>query len=216
MSEKENKFCELRALLDAELWDDARDFIEAGADVDSTTERWLTYQDACSISPPLTLLMYYTICVGLSQMRFLLVEGADLSLTCSCGQTALMKAARAGILEPMQLLLDHGAAEGIHHRDDNEGTALLLLANLGTEEMFHLLLEYGAFVDDVDDQGCNILHLAVIFSNEEMLKTCLSAGVDFTQKDRYGETPLQTATIDKLVTMQRLLQVAYRKNPKPD
>lgn len=209
---KENRFEELKALLDAELWDDARKLIASGADINSTTDRWITLFGYYDIPAPLTLLMYYTVYQGLPQMRFLLSEGADLSRTCCCGETALMKAASAGVIEPMKLLLEYGAAIGIKVKNCDGNSALFLLEEHGTAAMMQLLLDAGASLDERAEDESTLLHYAVMNNNADLVKGCLRAGIDLYVKDTLcNETALEMAITDRQIYMQRLLRVAYRK-----
>jgi ankyrin repeat protein len=123
------------------------------------------------------------------------------------GTTPLMRAAKAGDLPFIEMLLDAGAE--VHFRTERGGVdALLLAAGVGTAEQdttgrfkteaqaiaaIDLLIAHGADVSSVDTRGRNAAHGAAMQGYNEVIRHLASLGVDLTQQDNNGYSPLDTA-----------------------
>jgi ankyrin repeat protein len=123
------------------------------------------------------------------------------------GSTALMRAAKAGDLPFMQMLIDAGAQ--VEFRTERGGVdALLLAAGVGTTEQdttgrfktqvqaiaaIDLLIQSGADISSVDARGRNAAHGAAMQGYNDVLRHLASLGVDLTLEDNNGHTPLDTA-----------------------
>jgi ankyrin repeat protein len=123
------------------------------------------------------------------------------------GTTALMRAAKAGDLPFMQMLLDAGAS--VELRTERGGVdALLLAAGVGTTEQdttgrfktqaqaiaaIDLLVEHGADLRTVDNRGRNAAHGAALQGYDDVLTHLARRGVDLTLADNDGFSPLDTA-----------------------
>lgn len=125
----------------------------------------------------------------------------------AAGTTPLMRAAKAGDIPAIQLLLDAGADYSL--KTERRGvTALLLAAGVGTTEQdttgrykteqqaieaIELLVERGADIHAVDSRGRNALHGAALQGYNEVIRFLAGQGVDLELADNDGHTPLDTA-----------------------
>jgi ankyrin repeat protein len=123
------------------------------------------------------------------------------------GTTALMRAAKAGDLPFMQMLLDAGAM--VDYRTERGGVdALLLAAGVGTAEQdttgrfktqaqaieaIDMLIAHGADLHTVDARGRNAAHGAALQGYNDVLRHLAELGIDMTLADNDGYTPLDTA-----------------------
>jgi len=123
------------------------------------------------------------------------------------GTTPLMRAAKAGDIAFMQMLLAAGAR--VDPRTQRGGVdALLLAAGVGTTEQdttgrfktqaqaieaIDLLVSNGADVHSVDARGRNAAHGAAMQGYDDVLRHLAALGVDLTLEDADGHTPLDTA-----------------------
>ena len=123
------------------------------------------------------------------------------------GSTALMRAAKAGDVPFMEMLLDAGAMVDL--RTERRGVdALLLAAGVGTTEQdttgrfktqaqavsaIDLLIAHGADLHSLDSNGRNAAHGAALQGYNDVLVHLAGLGVDLTLADANGHTPLDTA-----------------------
>jgi ankyrin repeat protein len=123
--------------------------------------------------------------------RFLAL-GVDVNRPTREGTTPLMCAAQRA---PMaQLLIDAGA-----HLDAQTSmgrTALMLAAaSRSGSEVVELLLEFGAKVERLDNDGCAALSYAARAGRTASAQALLTAGADVNRMNRHGWTPLQEAIL---------------------
>jgi ankyrin repeat protein len=123
------------------------------------------------------------------------------------GTTALMRAAKAGDVPFMEMLLEAGAR--VDFRTERRGVdALLLAAGVGTAEQdttgrfkteaqaiaaIDLLIANGADVNSVDANGRNAAHGAAMQGYNAVIRHLAGLGVDLTLADDNGYSPLDTA-----------------------
>ena len=118
----------------------------------------------------------------------LLDRGADADAQNDIGHAPLHSAANAGIAE---LLLDRGA--DIDARTYQQGyTPLHSVAARPDLETVNLLLDRGAQIHDLDNNGASFLHLAVLLG-PEMMRRALSMGADVDAVRVGFGTPLNIA-----------------------
>ncbi|MBX5461848.1 MAG: ankyrin repeat domain-containing protein [Steroidobacteraceae bacterium] len=131
-------------------------------------------------------------------------RGADTMLT--VGTTPLIRAARAGDVAAMRLLLAHGAnvelttARGITPLMAAAGNGASKIDTRGryrTEEQaieaVKLLLAAGANVNARDESGQTALHGAARWGWNDLVKTLVAANVDLNAKDAQGRTAADIA-----------------------
>jgi ankyrin repeat protein len=136
--------------------------------------------------------------------RTKLDRGDDTMLT--AGTTPLLRAAKAGDIEVMKLLLAQGANPKLVTR--NGVNPLMAAAGLGTKEedttgrrktqaetieAIKLCLEAGVDVNTADNRGQTALHGAAFQGYDDVVKFLASHGANLDAKDRQGKTPLDSA-----------------------
>jgi ankyrin repeat protein len=131
-------------------------------------------------------------------------RGADMMLT--IGATPLLRAAKAGDVESVRLLLEHGANPNLPNIQGI--TPVMAAAGLGSNEIdtrgrfktqpdlvacVDLLVKAGADVNAHDHNGSTALHGAALFGYDDVIKTLVAHNADINAKDNKGMTPLDSA-----------------------
>lgn len=99
------------------------------------------------------------------------------------GKTQLMKAARSGQQEIVQLLLDWGAQPNIKDRCGR--TAVEIAASVKHDNVVKLLVSHGADID---------LATASLLGDTDLVRQLITRGVDVNTRTAEGLTPLMLAT----------------------
>ena len=198
-------------------WDLAKDFIEAGADVD----QWDIYGEAplftavglrsrtdggrASIDPP-------NETDGLTIVRLLLERGANPNMqlffrpanvrgsTNTRGSTPLIRAANNNDMEVVQLLLAHGADATLYMADRQTPIHAVLAGRANEKdaiEMIEVLHAAGTDVNVValvvhmeEVRGGSALHYAVRKRYKDVIRLLAEYGIDLNLKDQDGLTAL--------------------------
>jgi ankyrin repeat protein len=136
--------------------------------------------------------------------RTKLDRGNDTVLT--TGTTPLLRAAKAGDVPAIRVLLAHGANAALATR--NGVNALMIAAGLGTKEedttgrdkteaetieTIRLMLEAGLDVNAVDDRGQTAVHGAALQGYDQVVRFLAERGAALDVKDKRGFTPLDVA-----------------------
>jgi len=136
--------------------------------------------------------------------RTKLDRGNDTVLT--TGTTPLLRAAKAGDVAAMRLLLVKGADAGLATR--NGVTPLMIAAGVGTKEedttgrnktepdtieAIKLLLGAGADINAADSRGQTALHGAALQGMDQVVRLLAEQGARLDVKDKRGFTPLDAA-----------------------
>ena len=131
-------------------------------------------------------------------------RGADMMLT--IGATPLLRAAKAGDVEAVRLLLAHGANPNLPNIQGV--TPVMAAAGLGSNEIdtrgrfktepelvacVDLLVKAGADVNAHDHNGSTALHGAALFGYDDVVKDLVAHNADINAKDKKGMTPLDSA-----------------------
>ena len=83
---------------------------------------------------------------------------------------------------------------------------LLEAARLGQVEQVRLLLDKGANINGVDEQGTTPLMKAISSNNFELIAILIAKGADVNAKNRYGNTALMNAAeADNIKALEILL-----------
>ncbi|HVZ19646.1 MAG TPA: ankyrin repeat domain-containing protein [Vicinamibacterales bacterium] len=113
------------------------------------------------------------------------------------GATPLMRAARSGDVEMLNVLLDHGA--DVNRAMSSRMTALLFASTANRRKSPHdalaaakICVEHGADVNAQNAAGESALHLAVSTS-DDLVRYLAEHGARLDVKDRQGRTPLDIA-----------------------
>jgi ankyrin repeat protein len=136
--------------------------------------------------------------------RVKLDRGDDTMLT--TGTTPLLRAAKAGDVEVIQLLLAKDADPKLANR--NGINPVMAAAGLGTKEedtsgrrktepeaieSIKLVLDAGVDINAVDTRGQTALHGAAEKGNDQVVKFLAERGAKLDIKDKQGKTPLDAA-----------------------
>jgi ankyrin repeat protein len=131
-------------------------------------------------------------------------RGADLLLT--VGTTPLLRAAKAGDVEAMRLLLAHGAKADL--ANSLGVTPLMAAAGLGSNEIdtrgkyvtekdaiaaIDLLITAGAQVNALDNSGRSAVYGAAYWGWNDVIKSLAAHRADLAIKDAHGHTALDMA-----------------------
>lgn len=145
----------------------------------------------------------------------LLLLGADVEIRDSIGRTPIHLAHSE---DAVRLLMRHGA--NINSRDSLSGkTALHSLASAywaDKKNEIELLIELGASLAALDDQGNTPLHLASSQGRPEAVRALLAAGADVNPPDSKGNTPLHLAAQQCAAEKVRILLAAGADITKPN
>jgi len=153
--------------------------------------------------------------------RSLISKGADVYKTDSDGENALMRAVRAGHEELVDLLLTRSTKANVDAQCMNKlVTALMLASGYGNVHILTALLEHGADVNLIDDDGYTALMYASQEGHFDAMRALLTYGADLNSQARnkltafdladkggYKEAAdmLRTITYDKNVEIGRQL-----------
>jgi hypothetical protein len=119
------------------------------------------------------------------------------------GSTPFLRAALAGDLAAMQLLVEHGANPNLATKSDD--TPLMAAAGIGWAaywtsnapaarlDAVKYCLEYGANVNAKDAKGYTALHGAAFRGDNEMVKYLISAGADIHATTKDGDSVADVA-----------------------
>ncbi|XP_067659823.1 putative ankyrin repeat protein RF_0381 isoform X2 [Haliotis asinina] len=123
----------------------------------------------------------------------LVKRGGDLSLTDDDGYTVLHVVSIKGHLKVVRYVLSKKVV-GVNTTGHCERTAVMAAARFGHRKVFDLLVKNGSDLTTVDSDGNNILHIACIGGNVEIVKHILSnVNVDINSRGLNGKTPLMFA-----------------------
>ncbi|XP_067659391.1 ankyrin repeat domain-containing protein 50-like [Haliotis asinina] len=107
--------------------------------------------------------------------------------------TDLQYAAKDGNLQLVKQLLSEGRTD-IESIGEYGRTAVMLAAEKGHRVVFDVLVNAGGSMTVIDDDGNNILHLACLGGNVDMVRAVLARNVvDINSRGQFGRTPVMVA-----------------------
>ncbi|XP_067650360.1 ankyrin repeat domain-containing protein 50-like [Haliotis asinina] len=127
---------------------------------------------------------------------FIVTSRADVHLLDDDGDNILHHASIGGHANIVQFIVSHKLVD-INSRGKDGMTPLMRVAYYGHKKVFYLFMREGGETKLVDDRGYNILHLAALSGQVEMVKIILSlTTVDINSRTHTGQTPLMTAAYE--------------------
>ncbi|XP_014674675.1 PREDICTED: tankyrase-1-like [Priapulus caudatus] len=145
------------------------------------------------------------------QVRALLQLGVPLDRPDMLGLTPLQRAARNGLIDIVDLLLQHGADVGVAN-ESREG-ALHFAASYGYAQIVGLLLQFGADANARDVDGRTPLHAAVSEGFADATHVLLRYGADRCVVDDAGMTALHLAASLGHLAIAKLLLTPREARP---
>ncbi|XP_071078470.1 fibronectin type 3 and ankyrin repeat domains protein 1-like [Haliotis cracherodii] len=138
-------------------------------------------------------------------VELLVSEGADVSLVDVVGHNILHHACRGGDVETVKYVLSLHVVD-INSRGGSR-TPVMWAADGGHRDVVELLMSEGADVSLVDVVGDNILHLACMGGDVEMVKYVLSLNVvDIDARNKWGRTAADVARLGGHQPLVKLLK----------
>lgn len=119
------------------------------------------------------------------------IKPERVDVTSYSGDTALMKAARRGTMDCLNVLLEGGAA--VDHQDKRGRSVLMVAARAGELGNMNRLLEAGANMTLRDEEGNDALMYATDHDESDCLDTLIQVGADVNAKNDKGRTALMIA-----------------------
>uniref|UniRef100_A0A3Q1CQI7 Ankyrin repeat and SOCS box containing 15a n=1 Tax=Amphiprion ocellaris TaxID=80972 RepID=A0A3Q1CQI7_AMPOC len=107
------------------------------------------------------------------------------------GETFLTSAVKAGLVENVKMLLDHGAS--LHTTNSKNESPLLLAVRTGSHHMVSSLIARGARVKQVCLKKWTAMHEASRAGCVHIMELLLQNGGQVTETDQHGVTPLGIA-----------------------
>ena len=134
----------------------------------------------------------YSLC-NKQLVQAIIDHGVDVNAVNKRGQTALWFACSSGLMEFVKILLDAGANTNIA---DKTGESCLHAAVHGScrAETIQNIIDHGAHVDAVNEDGATALLLACGLAQSEMIDVLLKAKADPNVFDHDGDASLHAAT----------------------
>lgn len=137
-------------------------------------------------------------------VRTLLEFGADPNISCTTGNSALLRSVRARSPKCVKLLLDHGA--DVLWKSDLGFTALHYAAYYKDNEAYILpLLDAGSRVNEKDNYGWTALAATAEYDHVSSASALLQRGADVDSRDKNGWTPLLRAVASNSHGVLKLL-----------
>lgn len=139
---------------------------------------------------------YAALCGEEEKVKQHLHKGTNVNSYDSGGYAPLHYAARKGHIEIAHILLRSGADINIRTRA-GKATPLLRAAYSGKENMCKFLVEKGADVRAVDDDGQTVVHRSVSSGNLSLVKYFIDIAPELkTQPDKRGQVPSEVVIGD--------------------
>ena len=135
-------------------------------------------------------------------VKLLIEKGAKVNARGGYYGNALQAASHCGHEPVIRLLLANGAQ--VNAQGGFYGNALLAAAFHSTR-VVELLVQNGADILGDDMQGRNLLHIAAVLGNCDVMRRWIDHGIDMTRRDRQGRTVLHHAASSGSVEAVKLV-----------
>lgn len=123
--------------------------------------------------------------------RYLIEEGADVSVITNTNSTVLHAICQHDRPDMAALLLNSGGSMCLTVKDVFGGyTPMLRAVQSGNEEIIRFLLDNGADTNEHTNEGWNALHLAAICGHRSLYKVLLEKGISVHAVDNAGKKPM--------------------------
>lgn len=145
-------------------------------------------------------------CVGfapdLELAKLLIKNGADVNFIGNNGITPLHYAALYRDKKLAEYLLENGAKINLYAENQEKlvgstitGTVVQVSINFarGNENITKYLINNGADINKIDEDGNNEIHLALFKGNLELVRLLTESGVNVNHKNKFNKTPLYYA-----------------------
>ena len=126
----------------------------------------------------------------LNVVKALVEKGCPVDIIDRSGQTPLFLAAGYGNYETVEYLIQKGAWINCKNK---MGFTIPMFATFNNLKIVKLLYEHNADFISKDKVGNTVAHYAVIRKHPEILQFLIEKGIDVTQKNDHGDTPLDEA-----------------------
>lgn len=123
----------------------------------------------------------------ISNAKMLIESGCDVNNLNGEGMTALYTACAEGNADMAKLLLDNNAEPD----KTEDATPLIIASCYGKTECVKLLLEHGADVNTIDNEGRTALFYAMVYGQDEIEKLLSDNGASYDICDKDGVSPGQ-------------------------
>ena len=148
--------------------------------------------------------------------REAIAEGGDPSFTWGDAKHTPLQGAVQGGWDAMMLVLLEGGARVHDRRVPSGHTAILLAAALGRTDAIKTLANFGADVNDADNEGTTAVSLAAQQDQTDAVRLLASLGSDVNSADKYGVTPIMACAELGVAGMIRTLASLGGDVNKPD
>ncbi|PHH81562.1 hypothetical protein CDD82_491 [Ophiocordyceps australis] len=125
---------------------------------------------------------------GLEDLLRRILEGCEVDLRDSHGQTPFVWALRQNHGGTLKLLHDRGA--DINSKDIQNMTPLMHAIEWNLSENIHQILDWGADIDAKDSEGWSSIIHAANWSNKELMRLLIERGADIDVKDCQGRSSI--------------------------
>ncbi|XP_046574271.1 serine/threonine-protein phosphatase 6 regulatory ankyrin repeat subunit B-like [Haliotis rubra] len=123
----------------------------------------------------------------------LVSKGCNLSVVDDLSRNILHVACLSDNVDLVKDLISHGITD-IESRGEDGATPVMYAAEKGNKRVVDLLVNKGCKLSVVDDRGRNILHVACLSDNVDLVKDLISHGIaDIESRGEDGATPVMYA-----------------------
>ena len=148
---------------------------------------------------------------GKDALLKLLRKGADPNIPTATGYSALNRAVRKGFLENVESLISANAS--LEQCDPGGETPLLMAILYRQQEVCTTVLNKGARLDAVLNDGAGAVYLAIEMRITDIFSALLTRGAEIKTSDNWGSTPLHIAIRLKRVSEAQKIIASLSEDP---